>query len=292
MTSSTVKKAYSDIRALKTQGATNIAVAALEALKSTRSRKELIDAISLLSRARPTEPLMRNGLRYVAVNVHNDVNFKKNVRLWADSYVQMCKSALYRIAEIGSKRIINNSVIMTHCHSTAVTSILKKAKDQYKEFEVYVCEARPKFQGRLTARELSNHGIKVNYIVDSAKQAFINDADLVLVGADALTAEGNVVNKIGTSELALIAREADTDLGVASELLKFDPVTVRGYLEPIEEREPSEVWDKPPRGVTVRNPAFDLTKAEFVDFVITEEGVIAPHNVLSMANEKYPWLKR
>lgn len=292
MVSNAVTKTYSAIRALRVQGATHIAVAALEALKTTKSRKEMLAAISLLSGARPTEPLMRNGLKYVAFNVKNDVNFKKIVSLWAGRYIDMCIDARERIAEIGSKRIVDGSVIMTHCHSTSVTSILKRAKDQHKDIEVYVCEARPMFQGRITAKELAGHGIKVDYIVDSAKQMFINDVDLVLVGADALTAEGSIVNKIGTSELAWLAKEADTDLAVAAELLKFDPTTSAGYLEPIEERDHREVWDRPPRGVTVRNPAFDITKGELIDFVITESGVIAPHNILSTANEKYPWLKR
>ena len=286
------QKAYSDIKNLKIQGATNIAIAALEALKSAKDRRQLSEIVLLLSSARPTEPLMRNGLRYVAFNVHQHYDFKNSLRFWADKYIQICKSALERIAEIGSKRIVNGSKIMTHCHSTAVTSVLKKAKDKYKEFEVYVCEARPLFQGRITAKELASHGIKVNYIVDSAKGTYINDMDLVLVGADALTAEGNVVNKIGTSELAYIAKEADVEFGVASELLKFDPVTVQGYLEPIEERSPEEVWERPPKRVRVRNPAFDVTKADLIDFVVTEEGVLSPHNILSMTHDKYPWMKR
>jgi len=245
-----------------------------------------------LNESRPTEPLMRNGLRYVAYNVRQTPEFKKSLNFWVDRYIKMCKNALERIAEIGSKRIVNHSKIMTHCHSTAVTSILRKAKDQYKEFEVYVCEARPKFQGRITAQELASHGITVNYIVDSAKQTYINDMDLVLVGADALTAEGNIVNKIGTAELALVAKEAEVEFGVAAELLKFDPYTVSGHPEPIEERDSREVWDRPPKGVNVKNPAFDLTKRELIDFIVTEEGILSPHNILSMATEKYPWLKR
>jgi len=69
-------------------------------------------------------------------------------------------------------------------------------------------------------------------------------------------------------------------------------VTVGGYPEPIEERDSGEVWDKPPKGVRVRNPAFDLTRRELIDFIVTEEGILSPHNILSTAHEKYPWLKR
>jgi len=292
MVNATVKKACSDIKSLKVQGATNIAMGALESLKTVKDRKELAQAIMMLSDSRPTEPLMRNGLKYVAFNVRQSTEFKKSVKFWSDKYMKMCHSALEDIAEIGSKRIVNGSRIMTHCHSTAVTSILKKAKDKCKEFEVYACEARPKFQGRLTAKELADHGIKVRYIIDSAKATFINDMALVLVGADAITAEGNIINKIGTLDLAMVARDADVEFGVASELLKFDPKTETGYLEPIEERDEREVWEKAPKGVEIKNPAFDLTRAELVDFIITEEGILHPHNILSTAVDKYPWLRR
>ena len=292
MVNAAAKKACSDIKSLKVQGATNVALCALTALKSAKDRRELSEMILLLNDSRPTEPLMRNGLRFVASNVQQTPEFRKSLVFWTDRYIKMCRSAQERIAEIGSKRIINHSKIMTNCHASTVVSILKRAKDQYKDFEVYVCETRPKFQGKITAKELASHGIKVSYIVDSAKQAFINDMNLAIVGADALTAEGNIVNKIGTSELALIAREADVEFGVAAELLKFDPVTESGYPEPIEERDSGEIWDKPPKGVRVRNPAFDLTRRELIDFIVTEEGILSPHNILSTAHEKYPWLKR
>jgi ribose 1,5-bisphosphate isomerase len=291
MVNAVVKRAYSDIKNLRVQGATNIAIRALVALKSVKDRKELSAAASLLSEARPTEPLMRNGLRFVAHHAQN-YDFKKQVSLWSDRYIQLCENALHKLAEIGAKRIVNNSTIMTHCHSSAVTAVLKKARDQHKEFQVYVCEARPRYQGRITAKELANHCIEVDYIVDSARASFIQDTDLVLVGADALTAEGSIVNKIGTADLAVLADRAGVEFGVASELLKFDPITAQGVAEPIEERDYREVWDKPPKGVTVRNPAFDTTGAELIDFIITEDGVLSPHNILSMASEKYPWLKR
>jgi len=292
MASKTILRVCSDIRCMKVRGATNIACTALQVIKGARNKKELTEMIALLMKTRPTEPLMRNGLRYVAYNVQQNFDFKKSLNFWADRYMTMSKFALERIAEIGAKRIVNKARIMTHCHATTVASILAKAKEQYKDFEVYVCETRPRLQGRITAKELAGYGIKVSYIIDSAKQTYINDMDLVLVGADALTAEGNIINKVGTSELAILAREADVDFGVAAELLKFDPITARGHPEPIEERDPGEVWDKPPKGVKVRNPAFDLTKRDLIDFIVTEEGVLSPHNILSTAYEKYPWLRR
>ena len=124
--------------------------------------------------------------------------------------------------------------------------ILQKAKLDGKTFEVVCTESRPVFQGRITAKEMLDAGIKTTMIVDSAVRHFMNEVDLVFVGADAITSEGNVINKIGTSMVALAAREARTPFYVVSELLKFDPVTIHGDYEKIEERSPKEVWDAPP----------------------------------------------
>jgi len=127
-------------------------------------------------------------------------------------------------------------------------------------------------------------------IVDSAVRYFMNEVDLVVVGADAITSEGNVINKIGTSMVALAAKEARTPFYVVSELLKFDPATIHGDYERIEERSSSEVWADPPSGLTIRNPAFDVTRREFIHGIICEEGIISPHSISELISRKYPWI--
>ena len=99
-------------------------------------------------------------------------------------------------------------------------------------------------------------------IVDSAVRSFIKSADLVLVGSDAMTSEGNVINKIGTSQIALAANEARIPFYVVTELLKFDPQTIHGDYEAIEERDASEIWEDAPDGLKIRNPAFDVTRRD------------------------------
>jgi ribose 1,5-bisphosphate isomerase len=279
-----VVRVAEDIRKLKIQGATAIAISGLGSLKSS-AKKDLAECVSLLSKARPTEPLLRNGLRYVVEKVHRGEEVGNAV----DEYTGMCKKAVEKIIEFGSRRIESGSRIMTHCHSSLIVDILKHAARK-KHFEVYVCEARPKYQGRITASELSKAGIPVVFVVDSAMRYFINDMDLALVGSDAITADGYFINKIGTSMLALCADEARTEFGVACELLKFDPRTARGFAEPIEERNFHEVWKNPPKHVKIRNPAFDTTPPKCVKFIITEAGIIMPENILSMAHDMYPWL--
>jgi len=265
------------IRELKIQGAQQIALSAAKSLKSCRNKLELKKGIRILIAARPTEPALRNALAYATRAGFNQVR-------------QYFKDSNEKIALYGSRKIKHGYVVFTHCHSSTVTHLLKKAKEQGKLFEVICTETRPLFQGRITARELVEAGIKTTLIVDAAARFFMNDADMVIVGADAITSEGNVVNKIGTSAIALIAKEARTPFYVAAELLKFDPATMYGDYEKIEERGPEEIWENPPEGLNIRNPAFDVTRRDFIHGIICEEGIISPHSIIEVIHRRYPWI--
>ena len=118
----------------------------------------------------------------------------------------------------------------------------------------------------------------------------MGDVDLVLVGADAITSEGNVVNKIGTSNIAVVAHEARIPFYVVSELLKFDPETFYGEYEKIEQRNPAEVWKEAPQKLTVQNPAFDVTPNRYIHGLICEEGIIAPQSIVEVMRRRYPWV--
>jgi ribose 1,5-bisphosphate isomerase len=118
----------------------------------------------------------------------------------------------------------------------------------------------------------------------------MGDVDLVVVGADSITSEGNVVNKIGTSGIAVLANEARKPFYVVSELLKFDPETLNGAYEGIEQRNPSEVWSEAPEKLSVRNPAFDVTPSRYIHGLICEEGVIAPQSIVETVHRMYPWV--
>ncbi len=118
----------------------------------------------------------------------------------------------------------------------------------------------------------------------------MSEVDVTFVGADAITSEGNVVNKIGTGGIAVIASEARVPFYVVSELLKFDPETLHGGCEKIEQRSPAEVWPEAPAGLKVRNPAFDVTPNRYIHGVICEEGIIPPQTVLEVMRKRYPWV--
>jgi ribose 1,5-bisphosphate isomerase len=300
-----VQVAADRIRKLEAQGARNVAIAAIKALEAlaeettakTRKEflKELSEAKATLFASRATEPLMRNAVRWIISQVEQSGREKVDVlaKLVSSSSGQFLKNleaSKEGIAEIGAKRIRNNSVVFTHCHSSTVTHLLRKAKKDGKTFEVICTETRPVFQGRITAKEMLALGVKTTFIVDSAARSFMRNADIVIVGADAITSEGNVINKIGTSTIALLAHEARKPFYVVSELLKFDPATVCGDYEKIEERSPDEVWKGAPEKLVIRNPAFDVTRRDYIHGVICEEGVIPPHSVAEVTRRKYPWI--
>jgi ribose 1,5-bisphosphate isomerase len=202
----------------------------------------------------------------------------------------MYTDSKHRIMEIGAKRIKNDDVILTHCHSSAVTGTLLLAHEQGKQFSVIQTETRPKYQGRITAKELVGAGIDTTMIVDSAARHYMKEIDFVVVGCDAITSEGNVINKIGTSQVAQAAYEARIPFYVLGTLLKFDPVTIHGHYEAIEERSTAEIWDSPPKGLKIRNPAFDVTRRDYVHGLITEEGIISPHSTMEAIHRHYPWI--
>jgi ribose 1,5-bisphosphate isomerase len=303
--SETIRKTARRIQKLEVQGARNVAIAAIKAIEalalSTSAKKrddfikELLEARETLFASRETEPLMRNALRWIIRQVEKsgkeDVdNLAKLVSSSSKQFLEDLEASKECIAKIGAKRIQDNMVVFTHCHSSTVTHLLRKAKEEGKTFEVICTETRPVFQGRITALELLKIGLKTTFIVDSAARWFMRKANLVIVGADAITSEGNVINKIGTSTIALLAHEARKPFYVVSELLKFDPATACGEYEQIEERSPKEVWSEAPEELVIRNPAFDVTRRDFIHGIICQEGVIPPHSVNEVIQRKYPWV--
>ncbi len=293
------------IKKLEVQGARSVAIAAIKALQTLAEQTnakskisflaELKEAQSMLFASRETEPLMRNAVHWIISQAQDSGTeqvdalsgmVSSNVSL----FLQNLEASRERTAEIGAKRIRDGMLVFTHCHSSTVTRLLAKAKSDGKNFSVICTETRPAFQGRITAREMVELDIQTMFIVDSAARSYMGDVDIVLVGADAITSEGNVVNKIGSSTIAVLANEARKPFYVVSELLKFDPETLSGEYEEIEQRNPAEVWKEAPEKLYVRNPAFDVTPSKFIHGLICEEGVIAPQSIVETINRSYPWV--
>ncbi len=298
-----VRKTVADIKSLKIQGARNIAREALAALiveakgghvvKPSCLVNNVSKAAGSLAKSRPTEPMMRNLLsesvsflkmgqakKLPAAELRG--HFITHVK---ESIARMEEDAL-KLAKYGAALIPEDALVLTHCHSSSSTRILIEAKRQRKKFSVVCFETRPRFQGRTTATELAKAGIDVTLTVDGAMNLFMKKTDIVIVGADSVTSRGDLINKIGTSTLAHIAKLNDVSFYSAAELAKYSPETMHGTREKIEERDPDEVWDRPPRGLKIRNPAFEATAAKYINGYVTEEGVIPPESFFSLASKK------
>ena len=291
-----VEDAAIKIKTMEVRGAARIAKFAAETLKRFA---ELIDkdfdknmkwAAEKLMNTRPTAVSLFNAINYVmSYGGRNDEEKKRDAIRRADEFIRWVDTARKKIGEIGAKRIKDGYVIMTHCNSSAALSVIKTAHRMGKNIEVVATESRPRYQGHLTVKELSEEGIPVTLIVDSAVRYFMNDVDCVIVGADTITVNGALINKIGTSQIALCAKEARVPFMVAAETYKFSPKTLFGELVVIEERDPEEVAPKDIlnlKNVKVRNPAFDVTPRDYIDLIITEIGAIPPEMAYVIIRER------
>lgn len=296
-----VRRIIADIKSLKIQGARNVARGSLNALaieaaaseaKTPQSfRKGIADAAKALASSRPTEPMMRNlleeSVRFLSSQESRDVReLKKTLISHEWELLARMDSDAKKLASYGAKLIPDGALVLTHCHSSSSTKILIEARRIRKKFSVVCFETRPRFQGRTTATELAKAGIDVTLTVDGAMNLFMKKADIVFVGADSVTSRGDLINKIGTSTLAHIAKMNDVSFYSAAELSKYSPMTMHGEREKIEERDPKEVWDKPPKGLRIKNPAFEATAAKYINGYVTEAGVIPPESFFSMASRK------
>ncbi len=182
--------------------------------------------------------------------------------------------------------------ILTHCNAGALATagygtalgVVRSAWREGRLARVYSGETRPRLQGaKLTSWECVQEGIPVTVITDSMaahcmKQGLI---DVVIVGADRIAANGDTANKIGTYSLAIIAKAHNVPFFVAAPLSTIDFDLPTGSKIPIEERHPSEMYQIGetvicPPGVEFYNPAFDVTPADLISGIITENGVVAP----------------
>ncbi|MFX0028169.1 MAG: translation initiation factor eIF-2B [Candidatus Hermodarchaeota archaeon] len=297
------------ITSLEIQGATNIALHAIQFLSNYSKRlksdnietcfENLYQAVEILVDTRPTEPAMKNGLKFIMSKLEKEKEscypefISDIIEKYKNQYHDMLQTAKKRIAIIGARRIPDVDTkfnVMTHCHSSLVSAILLEAKNQNKNFKVINTETQPRLQGRKTAKKLVEAGIEVIHVVDSAMRWAVRhfEVNLILIGADSITSEGTIINKIGSRLLALVAHEEHVPFYVASPLLKYNPETNLGILETIEMRDPKEVWENPSNGINVLNPAFETVSRRYIDGLITEAGIFASSHVSNYFEKLYP----
>ncbi len=292
------------IKSMEIRGAGRIARCAAAELRDYALRQKtdniakfnenMKQAAELLINTRPTAVSLPNAIIWVMrYKGETAEEARTNIKKLADEFITNSENAVKRIGEIGAKRVRSGDTIMTHCNSAAAISIMATAHAQGKEINVITTESRPRWQGHLNLAQLDELGIKTALIVDSAVRFFIKEVDLVIVGADAVTVNGSVINKIGTSQLALAAHEARKNVIIAAETYKFSPRSMLGELVEIEERDSSEVISEEKlsgfSNVRVRNPAFDVTPREYIDLICTEVGAIPPEMAYMIIKDFLGW---
>ena len=197
-----------------------------------------------------------------------------------------------RLGRYGAALLPDTVNVLTHCNAGALATVgygtalgvIRAAVEDGKRVHVYADETRPRLQGmKLTAWELARDNIPVTIIADNMAASLMRQGkiDAVVVGADRITANGDTANKIGTYSVAVLARHHNIPFYVAAPASTFDMKLMSGVQIPIEQRETIEMTHidgvrVSPEGVTVLNPAFDITPAEFITAFITEQGVIEP----------------
>lgn len=299
------------IRELKVRGAPAIGVTAALgiALGAQQYRQQDVegfhshmDAVcTVLSATRPT-----------AVNLFWAVDRMKHVLTGsANHHVQEYQDTLLKealaileqdvrvnqtLGKYGAAIIQNGDNILTHCNAGALATagygtalgVVRAAWEEGKRLRVFADETRPVLQGaRLTAWELQQDGIPVTLITDNMAGALMQKKGIqcCVVGADRIAANGDVANKIGTYSVAVLARAHGIPFYVAAPVSTIDLETPNGEGIPIEERNPSEVTHVhgsrviAPDGITIWNPAFDVTPANLIEGIITERGILSPNEL-------------
>jgi len=282
--------------AIGVSGAFGLALAALQS--NAKTKEQLLDdlkkAKKILFETRPTAVNLAWGLERIMKTANSEDSVEQIRKLvineakkMADQDIEINKT----MGKIGSELFDNNDTIMTHCNAGALATVaygtalgvIRATKESGKKIKVIATETRPVQQGsRLTAFELKYDGIDVSLIPDTAVGYTManNLVNKVIVGADRILRTGHVFNKIGTYQVATMAKQHKIPFYVAAPLSTFD---MKSNPEDviIEMRKGSEVTgigDKKtaPDGIGVINPAFDMTPPELITGIITEKGVVKP----------------
>ena len=296
------------IKKLRIRGAPAIGIAAAYGLvigaQKIRSRKqaefipELNKIAEVLLATRPTAVNLKWAIQKLTQKVHdnNSLSVEKIILLLEAEAIKIHSEdrlLCEKIAKFGATLFSQKQVtILTHCNAGILAtggqgtalSVIYELKNQGCDVRVYADETRPLLQGtRLTAWELNKAGIPVTLICDNMASIVMGQKkiDGVIVGADRIAGNGDVANKIGTFTVALAAREFNIPFYVAAPYSTFDFSLSSGDQIPIEERSPKEITHirnkkLAPDGISVYNPAFDITPNKLITAIITDKGVCKP----------------
>jgi methylthioribose-1-phosphate isomerase len=308
----TVAQVWEAIKMLRVRGAPAIGIAA--AFGTVLGIQPSVDARSLTSdfqraeaelrTSRPTAvnlfwALDRMAARLASLDVADLGEAKRELLAEAEAIRLEDRAMCEAIGRHGAALVPKGAGVLTHCNAGALAtadfgtalSVIFHAHAQGKVARAFVDETRPLLQGsRLTAWELQQRGVPATLICDNMAGLVMREkkVDMVVVGADRIAANGDAANKIGTYSVAVLAKHHGVPFYVAAPSSTFDLSIPDGSKIPIEERNPEEIThgfgrQTAPDGVSVYNPAFDVTPAELIAGIVTEKGVLRPPFAWSIA---------
>ncbi|MFB6296140.1 MAG: translation initiation factor eIF-2B [Halobacteriales archaeon] len=278
-----IDETVEEIREMQTHSSSVVAVRAAEALRELLDRefatvaeyeRDLERNSSALRRANPSHASLwttqRRIVREVTEGDAGTVEEAKAVTADAiDRVVSDVEDAKDAAAANLADRLEDGETILTHDYSTTVLEGIERATADGATFEVFVTEARPRFQGRRTARTLAGiEGVDPTLVVDGAAGHYLPECDRILVGMDCVVGD-TLYNRVGTYPLAATAADAGVPVVVAGSSTKLID---GGFRFENDFRSPIEVLREPSEGFEVGNPSYDATPTRLVDRVITDDG--------------------
>ena len=282
--------------AIGVAGSFGLALAALQSKAKTQEKllEDLEKARKVLFETRPTAINLAWGLEKIMQVAKKGNDIQETKKLIVETAKKMAIEDVeinMKMGKFGSELFENNDTIMTHCNAGALATVgygtalgvIRATKDSGKSIRVIATETRPVMQGsRLTAFELKHDNIDVSLISDTAVGYVMSKGlvNKVIVGADRILKTGHVYNKIGTYQVATMARQHNIPFYVAAPLSTFDLKSNPENII-IEQRNANEVTGvagkkTAPDGINVINPAFDMTPPELISGIITEAGIAKP----------------
>jgi methylthioribose-1-phosphate isomerase len=305
------------MKTLAIRGAPLLGIAAAYGFALSFNKLKAVDAHSLtacierttnlFTSTRPTATNLFwavNAMRHVAIDSAGQPTetIQANMLAAAKALHAEDEESCRLIGQLGSAILPNAASVLTHCNTGSLATggdgtaqgILKAAWEQHKLKHVYIDETRPLLQGsRLTAWELKKLHIPSTLITDNTA-AFVlqqGKVNVIVVGADRITLNGDVANKVGTYGLAVLAKHHDVPFYVAAPTSTIDFEMVSGREIPIEQRSGTEVTtfggrQVAPEGIDVYSPAFDITPGDLITAIITEKGVLRSPYRTAMDNLK------
>ena len=304
-----VERVVQDIKDIKIQWATNIAKSAFEILSKelkTQNFKSFAEAyeftktsMKMLEDARPTEPMLFNGMSYVYAEIQPEIekadleSFLKTTIAASEKYYKMITETAEKAIENGVWIINYWDAVFTYCHSNSAIKTILANKKNWIDFVVFNWETRPLYQWHKTAMDFLNAGVKVTMVTDNAAPFIIDDSDpmwldidCIIIGCDAIKLDWSIINKVWSFWICSTAFHSKIPVYIAGNLLKTD---IHDDVH-IETRNPQEVWPDKPEELEIINFAFDQIPAKYITWIITEFWIIKPSELKETVKKYYPWM--